>query len=414
MSRFNLDPKANYVLASTFGPDSMALLDMVQKDGISPVVLFVNYNTEDSITEEEKLMRAYCEEKNLRLEVMDCTGVSEEGKAEDFAKWSRKVRYAFFEEMYKKYNAAALLLSHNIEDQLEVYLVQKRYGKRSEKYGYEALTSYKDMIVFRPLLEFSRHDLLMYDKDNDVPYSEHMDRYENQHVRDEIQRNYIAKLNSIERDQILEEMRRDNDEKIRTMKTIRNQINKVRSLSIRSIIALDYEEFSSVLINFVDSTGVHAHLTPAKIKEIRAVCLDVKPNLSYKVLPDLFVEKQYDVLVLSHDSKTLPYTYVLEKPCVLETAQFHLDFSSGAEDRGIREEDYPLTIRTPMPQDNYAYHGHLVPLSRLLLEICSDQRLADLWPVFVNKDGKIVYIPTINEHQEEYKSKLELHLLDND
>ena len=41
MLDYKFDKNGTYLLSGTFGPDSMALLDMVQKEGIKPIVCCV-------------------------------------------------------------------------------------------------------------------------------------------------------------------------------------------------------------------------------------------------------------------------------------------------------------------------------------------------------------------------------------
>jgi len=414
MFKLNLDPHSNYILASTFGPDSMALLDMTIKQGVSPVVCFVNYHFQDSMEGEEDALKQYCAEHNLRLETLDTDKLPQEGKAENFVEWARNARYAFFEEMYQKYDAAGLLVAHTMEDLIEVYLTQKHLGKRPRKYGYQPISTHEGMVVLRPLLDFTRHELLNYDKENNVPFSTHMDVYEDQHVRDDIHRSIVAHLNAIEREQILDEIRTENDEKIRFISGLDKVMDTTRSLSIRSIIALSPEEFARTLIRFVGNADAHVHLKSSSLNDIRKMCLDPQPNLSYPIGQGWFIIKEYDVLILGSNPEELPYSYILEKPGVLDTPQFHLDFSNGGKDRGIKPEDYPLTIRTALPQDMVTYGGYLVPVRRFYIDLNLPHSVLSQWPVFCNKDGKVVYVPDPNYSDDNFESILELRFVHND
>ena len=414
MFKFNLDPNSNYILASTFGPDSMALLDMTIKAGVSPIVCFVNYHFKDSMEGEEDAMKEYCRAHNLRLEILDTDNISQEGKEEDFVEWARNARYTFFEQMYEKYNASGLLLAHNAEDLIEVYLTQKQLGKRPRKYGYQGISTYGGMVVLRPLLDFTRHELLNYDKENGVPYSPHMDVYEDQNVRDEIHRTIITHLNAIEREQILEEIRNVNDEKIRFISGIDKTMDSTQSLSIRSLIALSPEEFARTLVLFVSETKARINLKSSSFAEIRKMCLEPQPNLSYDLGQGWFLIKEYDILILGSDPNKLPYSYELKEPGVLDTPQFYLDLTGGVADRYFQPEDYPITVRTALPQDVVSFGGYLVPIRRFYLDLNLSPEYLGLWPVFVNKDGKILYVPDPNRPNDGFNKNLKLHFLNKD
>ena len=60
-------------------------------------------------------MSEYCAKEGLKLEVCDTANVDQTGKDVDYPAWQRKTRYAFFVEMYKKYSAAALFISHMMQ-----------------------------------------------------------------------------------------------------------------------------------------------------------------------------------------------------------------------------------------------------------------------------------------------------------
>ena len=410
MFKFDLDPNATYVLPSTFGPDSMALLDMVQKEGISPIVLFVNYRLEDSMDQEQESMEKYCAEHNLRLEILDTNTLSQEGKAENFANWARKARYAFFEQMYKKHNATAILLSHNVNDQIETYLVQKRAAKQPDKYGYQSVSTFRGMIVYRPLLDFTRDELKAYDIENLVPFSEHMDYYEDQHVRDQIHKEVITKFNAIEREQILDQIRAENDEKIRFLHSVGREMETTKSLSIRSIIALSREEFAATILRFISASKRHAHVTTDELEKIRKMCLDPRPNMTFPLGDGLYLAKEYDVLIVDVNPDNLPYQYTLEKPGVLDTPHFHIDFSMGAEDRGIHESDYPLTIRSALPQDAIVLGGSLISVRRLMIDWDFSPKQMELWPIVISQNGKVLHVREKNEPENNYRSVFEIKI----
>ena len=124
MFNYDFDKDATYLLACSFGPDSMALFDMLEKAGAHFVCCFINYHKrgQDSIDEENNL-RNYCSKHNVPFEMLDARTIKEEG---NFQEWAREVRYMFFTQMYVKYNAKGLFVAHHQDDMIETYIMQKQ------------------------------------------------------------------------------------------------------------------------------------------------------------------------------------------------------------------------------------------------------------------------------------------------
>ena len=102
----------------------------------------------------------------------------------------------------------------------------------------------------------------------------------------------------------------------------------------------------------------------------------------------------------------MPYSYTLEKPGKLKTEVFDLDFSMGAEDRNIHDYDYPITIRSALPLDVTTFGGYLVSVRKMLMASGMPRKLLKVWPVFLNKDKKIIYIPRYKKNFQEYHTSV--------
>ena len=409
MLDYKFEKNATYLVAGTYGPDSMALIDMLRHEAGRFVVCAVNYHKFDESNADFSSLEAYCRENGLEFRGLDTDVLSEKLRyhdGDDFKEWARNTRYRFFKEIYARENAAALFLAHQQDDLIETYLLQKQRKADLAHYGLAPVSTVEGMIVVRPLLNFSKQDLLDYNAEHRVPYSSFDSSFQDQFTRNPIRRDVISKLSEIDRDNILEEMRAANDETIRLAQNIKEKVDEGEELDIRGLIALPKDEFVSTLVRFVSKTDSAVNLKAEDIAGIRKMCLAPQPNLTYKLSPTTFVIKEYDVITIGHDPDELPYSYTLEKPGVLDVDAFYLDFSMGAEDRNIHAEDYPLTIRSVLPADTYVVHGYLEPIRRLYSVWKMPLALRSIWPVFLNKDGKVVYVPTFRADFREYHTSV--------
>ena len=408
MLNYKFDKDSVYVVACTYGPDSMALVDMLQKEGIRPVVAAVNYNKFRHSSEDYVKLGIYCGSRNLPYEYLDANTLPEDKKYKDgtdFGDWARHTRYEFFREVYSKYDAAALVLSHQEDDLLEAYIRQKERNVKGDRYGYSTVYTAHGMMIIRPLLRYSREDLLAYDDENHVPYSLEEDNYENEYTRSDA-RKIIAALSLIERDQLLEEMKFRNEDRAKLVSEVATQIAEGEELNIRTLISMSQGEFTTTLSNYIHGFDPKARITPAKIAAIREFLLNEKIADSFKVADGCYIIKEYDKITVGDSFDELPYSYVLEAPGKLETDQFSLDFSMGAEDRNIKAEDYPITIRTAVPADSFVCDHYLQPVRTLYSVWEMPVNLRYIWPVFVNNKGKIIYVPRFRHGFSEYHTSI--------
>ena len=417
MINYKLKKKATYLVACTYGSDSMALVDMVQKEGIKPIVVCINYHKFEEADNDYVRLAQYCGARGLVFEYLDANELPEGKRYEEgknFKTWARTTRYAFFKEIYEKYHAAGLLLAHQQDDLLETYLLQKQRKRSSANYGISPVSTVDGMIIIRPLLAYTKQDLIEYDEENGVPYSVKKSSFEDTFIRSPI-RQEINAMSQIEREQLILEMEAANDEEKKLVSEFKTKIDSGEELEIRPLIALPKDAFETALMEFVAQAPEDIILTPEDFDKIRKFCLSPKPNGSLHLGGNTYLIKEYDIITLGREFDELPYTYTLEAPGTLSTPDFDLDFSMGAEDRNIKPEDYPLTIRTALTHDTYVVHGYLESIHALYSMWKMPVRLRYIWPIFLNKDGKVVYVPRYRQNFSEYHSSvLKMHLKDSE
>ena len=89
------------VLACSYGPDSMVLLDLLKKFHFKIVVAHVNHKLRSDSDTEQKLLEEFCNKNNIIFELFEIKDYPK-GNLEMNA---RNIRYNFFEEIVNKYQA---------------------------------------------------------------------------------------------------------------------------------------------------------------------------------------------------------------------------------------------------------------------------------------------------------------------
>ena len=156
-------------VACSGGPDSMALLYMVQHYWPERLCIVLHYNhrvRKVSDAEEIALRDWVTKKMGLRIECghrEDKIGTSECAL--------RQARYAFFEKILRLYNASILFLGHHQDDLFETVLMRLVRGVSLEGLiAPKAVQPTQTYTKLRPLLNFSKETLINICKICELPY----------------------------------------------------------------------------------------------------------------------------------------------------------------------------------------------------------------------------------------------------
>ena len=108
----DLDRQKRYLLACSYGPDSMALLGMLLKGKYNFSVAHVNYNLRPESKEETKSLKAFCKANNIDVYIKS----NKRKITKNIEEKCREIRYQFFQEIYNDNKFDALLIAHNQDD----------------------------------------------------------------------------------------------------------------------------------------------------------------------------------------------------------------------------------------------------------------------------------------------------------
>ncbi|NLB49566.1 MAG: tRNA lysidine(34) synthetase TilS [Erysipelotrichia bacterium] len=388
-----LNKNKRYLLACSYGPDSMALLDMLEKEGFNFIVAHVNYGVRKEAKQETLDLNYYCAERDIQIEILYAKVPKKDA---NFEAKARQIRYKFFKEVYDENEVEALLVAQHQDDSLETYFLQRQRGGFVEHYGIKEQTRIFKMNVIRPLLDFSKKDLELYCQTNNVPYSIDQSNFSNTFARNVIRHTIVSKMNAWERQTEINKMRELN----LMIGEIYKKLAKVDLSSKNVLLSLAEDELQRALVLMARRIQEDASISASLSKEIKKILNSPKPNVSLKINPKLIFIKEYDFITFHNGEENYVFEYKLEKPKVLDNKYFYLDFTIDASNRNVREEDYPLTIRNALKSDVMVINSYQVEVRRLFIDWKMPASLRKRWPVIVNKDNTIIYIP---RYRKEFK-----------
>lgn len=161
------------LVACSGGVDSMALLHALQQlpveDRPDITVLHVHHHLREAAEADYQLVRAYCWEHHLNLEVKHW----ENPPDTNVEAAARKFRYDFFKEQMAATGSTTVLTAHHADDQIETILMRLTRGSTLKGYaGIQTTRSFGMGTLIRPLLTVEKDTLYAYCAAHAVPFRE--------------------------------------------------------------------------------------------------------------------------------------------------------------------------------------------------------------------------------------------------
>lgn len=283
------------LLGVSGGPDSMYLLDLLYSKRKDIVVATVNYNVRENSSYDIKVVRKYCQEKEIIFEHLEIDkNVCFKG---NFEQWARNIRFDFFKKLYEKYNCEALYLAHQKDDFIESYFMQKESNRKPDFFGIRAQNEIFGMNVLRPLVNtVFKSEILEYLHKNKIDYAYDYTNDLTIYTRNKI-RNRLKNLSNREKSKIIDEINKLNQNLQMTENEVLSEYDEWKNTNFsqdtfaklknkdRLVYKLIYEKFSNI------------SLSKGKINSVAEFILSKNRTSNYLLKNDVFMQKKHGKLV---------------------------------------------------------------------------------------------------------------------
>ncbi len=178
------------LLAFSAGVDSSALFFLLLREEISFDIALVNYGTRDNSNREEKHAISLAKKHNLK-----CYTIKAPSFTNNFEKNARDFRYSFFDKTVSENNYTNLLTAHQLNDQLEWFLMRFTKGAgTAELLGLENISKRGKYYTIRPILHHSKEELLNYLNIHNYPYFIDESNSDEKYERNRFRKNFANSL----------------------------------------------------------------------------------------------------------------------------------------------------------------------------------------------------------------------------
>jgi tRNA(Ile)-lysidine synthase len=175
------------------GPDSMALLYLLNRTGIKTTAVHCNYGLRGKASDSDQELV----EKMCGMWGFDCISVRLDYEVEgegNFQNWARNRRYEIFSDLYRELGAASVATAHHSDDQVETIIQKVLRGAGTA--SWKGMST-RDGWLFRPLLEVSKQDIMQFVQEFNIPYRIDGSNEESTYARNFLRHNWFPELDRL-------------------------------------------------------------------------------------------------------------------------------------------------------------------------------------------------------------------------
>lgn len=401
----------NYVVIGvSTGPDSMCLLDLLQKKTTKIVVCHINHNVRKESIEEEKYITKYCQDKNIILEKTTINNYQEN----NFENEARKKRYMFYEEILKKYNSKTLLLAHHGDDLIETILMKISRGSNLEGYaGIKEISNVKNYQIIRPLLKYTKEDIINYNKSNNIKYYNDSSNQSTNYTRNRYRLNILPLLKKEDKNihkkylKYSKTLIEYDDYIKREVKRNINNVYKDNIINIDNLNKLDTFLIKNILYNIMNNIYQNKNniITDRHIQNIISLLNNTKPNIKIDLPNNKEIVKEYNKLIIKDKTSDIK-NYKIEfndkieiENLIIEKIESEDDDSNSVCRLNSKDITLPLYIRNREDGDYIILKGsnNRKKIKEIFIEKKLPLKKRNNYPLLVDSNNNIIWIPNIKK-----------------
>lgn len=409
IQKSKLDKQKPIVVALSGGVDSMVLFDALYRLEYKLIIAHVNHNKREESLDEYKNIERLAKEKNVPFEGKTLEDITNG----NFQEVSRYMRYEFFHDICEKYNTNQVVLAHHNDDQIETVLMRLARGTSFGGYsGIHENSTFKDSIIYRPLLKVTKDEINKYAKQYNLQYFLDTTNLENVYTRNRFRNNIIP---------LLKEENPSLNEKINQFSNYINLadefINKyLEKFTTKHIIddKVDIHKFNGLdeilkykvvqhIVN--NATDNNVEVQYSQYNDIILLLQNDNPNITYNLAKGFELIKEYNYFYIHSHEETKrifleinafgEYSISREITYVFSDKKLDIKHSSFFE-LWYNESVFPLYIRNKQNGDRIALNIGTKKVKDILIDKKVPARKRENLILLANND-KVMWIPRIKK-----------------
>ena len=381
----SLNRSKTYVIAVSFGVDSMVLLDACRRQGLTIAIAHVNYHRRVESNQEQHQLEQYAFTYDIPLYVLDVESLP----LGNFQAKARDARYSFFSSLIQEGVADIVLTAHHLDDHLETALFQQRRGGMYRKLGLEFETSIHQVPVIRPFLHIKKESMYAYQHTHSIPFSEDSSNKKLTYTRNRI-RYELQGWSDEQKRLLLEKIDAHNKHSERMQNELTN-LKESHRISITDYVRRDaYSQFL-LWVTWFAMHQVRMEVNASFLARIHRFIQSKKPNIVHPLNTTWTLYKAYDHFALIDASWFHPIDRLLHRPEAIHHPLYDLEL------RHFKACPYPLVFRYGRAEDSQQVGLVKKSFRRLMIDWKVPLYLRTCYPVVTNPKQTLIWIPPYNQ-----------------
>jgi len=346
-----------WVVSVSTGVDSMVLLDLVKQIHDKIVVVHFNHQKREASSIEAEYIHDYCEKNDIPLSYFVLN--IPEGNFQDEAHTLRKKH---LEMVAKTHHTPYILTAHHANDLAETVLMRLSRGSNLLGYaGLQPVLKQGDYIYLKPLLSFSKDQILDYAKNHQIRFFEDVSNHDQVYTRNRYRKQIVPQLLD-ENPQFLSKVNQFSNHLYEAFSYIRKQSKKYlddhqNHIQLSTFFLEDIVIQKDIIASLLESHQIE--FNQLKIDGILTFLTHSGPNQSFQLSDTLVLQRIYQKVTIEELAINKPFNQVLDLEAfnVLETMGFvtFLDAPSNSSFYEIKlcynKLALPLVARQRQPGD---------------------------------------------------------------
>lgn len=403
------------VLGNSGGPDSMCLLTILlrlrEKYHLNIVSAHVNHNVRSESAAEKEFLMNYCKDNNVGFEAMTIERYGDD----NFHNQARKIRYNFFNDVVKKYDANYLMTAHHGDDLVETILMRMVRGSTLKGYsGFEKILDNGTFKTVRPLVFITKDEALKFDEENNIPYVIDKSNFKGKYTRNRYRMNILPFLKE-EDPRVHEKFLKFSETLNEYDSFINNEIkrtigrvyknNKIDVSKYRELDPLIQKKIIYVILEEIYKEDLMV-INDRHVKLIMDLLNSKRANSKICLPHNVQVIKSYDEVLFTKEVKeTISYEMELIKYAILPNGH-KIEVVDDEESNNndvcridSSEVSFPLYVRTRKLGDKMflkKIDGYK-KVKDIFIDCKIPTKDRDKWPIVVDSKDKIIWIPGVKK-----------------
>lgn len=414
-TKIGLKPNSTIVIGVSGGPDSMALLHIMNEFkntfGLKIICAHVNHNVREESEQERIDLEGYCSKNNIIFEYIKV----EKWSSDNFHNEARSVRYNFFQELIDNYDANFLMTAHHGDDLIETILMRIVRGSTLKGYGgFSRVVDKGTYKIVRPLITLTKDEILDFVIKNNINYAHDKSNDEDHYTRNRYRHTVLPFLKKEEASvhkkflKFSETLLENNAYISKETEKVLNKVFQNGILDVNKFVMLDKVIQTKIIYNILEKIyeddliiigDVHVELILNLINSNKSNSSIYLPNKvavikSYNEISFDYIDIQEEDYNIKIDNiANLPNGKIIQK----------LSESSDTSNYTIRlnssEVKLPLYVRNRRNGDKMVVKG--LNGSKKVNDIFIDEKikksLRESWPIVLDSENNIVWVPGLKK-----------------